>query len=60
MADYVREVEKFVKLDHVFVQKPAKGVAFDAEKNLVFHDMALDDHLHDPQKLGDALCKLLK
>jgi uncharacterized cofD-like protein len=61
VADYVGEVEKFVKLDHVFVQEPHRGVPVDMKgSRIVMHDMALDDHLHDPEKLGDALCRLLK
>jgi uncharacterized cofD-like protein len=61
VSNYVAEVEKFVKLDHVLVQSPDKGVPIDVRgERFLLHDMSLDGHLHDPQKLGDVLCKLLK
>lgn len=61
VSDYVSQVEKFVKPDHVLVQSPARGVPIDRkEERFILHDMALDDHIHDPKKLGDALCKVLK
>jgi uncharacterized cofD-like protein len=60
LSDYLRVVDGYVKMDHVLVQDPERGVRLDAsDGRLVRADMALDGHVHDPRKLGDALCKLL-
>lgn len=60
LSDHVREIEKFIDLDYVVVQNPARGVAIDAhDKRVLDGDIAKSDSCHDPEKLGDLLCRIL-
>lgn len=61
VSHYVNEVENFVKLDHIVVQNPDRGVSIDVHgERFLLDDVAHDNHIHNPKKLGDALCRLLK
>jgi len=60
LSDYLENVERFVKFDYVLAQKPGEVRVDLKDERVVLRDMSLDGHLHDPKKLGDALCELLK
>ena len=60
VSDYLRvlkEIGGFTP-DYVIVQKPSKGIEIDVDG--VFADLSQTEHLHDPKKLGEVLCRLLR
>lgn len=61
VSRYVGEVEKHLKVDHVIVQSPERGLPIDVHGGrFILGDVAHDNHIHSPEKLGDVLCKLLR
>jgi uncharacterized cofD-like protein len=60
VAEHLREIEKYVRPTKVLAQSPPVGLRVNtADERIVKADIALNEYLHDPRKLGDALCRIL-
>ncbi|MBR9680957.1 MAG: hypothetical protein GOU98_03985 [Candidatus Altiarchaeota archaeon] len=60
-SDYIKKIEKYVKLSSILIQSPQRGIEIDTrDQRIVMCDVAQDNHMHNPLRLGEELWKVLK